>query len=73
MAKVDKSTMTVNTVRIVYGGIEPHAVRALITALSLFTNKTIVALYRAQLLDWVLSLICSAYISIDSVLVWFEW
>ena len=26
VAKVDKSTMTVNIVRIVYGGIEPHAV-----------------------------------------------
>lgn len=26
VAKVDKSTMTVNAVRIVYGGIEPHAV-----------------------------------------------
>ncbi len=36
VAKVDKSTMTVNTVRIVYGGIEPHAVRAIVPALSLF-------------------------------------
>ena len=26
VAKVDKSTMTLNAVRIVYGGIEPHAV-----------------------------------------------
>ncbi|KAL9979239.1 hypothetical protein ACROYT_G016871 [Oculina patagonica] len=29
VAKVDKSTMTVNTVRIVYGGIEPHAMHAI--------------------------------------------
>lgn len=26
VAKVDKSTMTLSAVRIVYGGIEPHAV-----------------------------------------------
>jgi len=26
VAKVDKSNMTVNIARIVYGGIEPHAV-----------------------------------------------
>ena len=33
VAKVDKSTMTVDTVRIVYGGIEPHAVSTLVPAL----------------------------------------
>ena len=40
VAKVDKSTMTVNIVRIVYGGIEPHTVSALIL-LSHFTEHLI--------------------------------
>lgn len=48
VAKVDKSTMTVNIVRIVYGGIEPHAVSTFLIFFLLNMSGN-----RAQLLDCV--------------------